>query len=135
MDSDQGERQAPRFPKETPVTVIGRRDSTSRFSGLAVGLSENGFGMRSRDEALGKVSIFGLLRQPVVCRFEIPGVALGEIVGRVIRVEPSRRDLRYLYFLAVEFLEISVKDQVALRGVIESFEMHAHAVPYPGVAD
>lgn len=136
MTDETGEREAPRLGREVPVTLIGRRDPAVRFCGLAVGISENGFGMRSRDEGLGRASVHGLLRQPIVCRFDlsqaVPDVpALGEIVGRVIRVEPSRRDLRYLYFLAVEFLEISNQDTLILRSAIEIYDSQRRSAPYP----
>jgi hypothetical protein len=133
MMSDAGGRESPRLSQAVPVQVIGRRDPSLRFGGVAVGLSENGFGMRARDEALSRSTIEALLRQPVVCRFDLPDVTLGEIAGRVIRIEPSRRDLRYHYFLAVEFLEISAQDQMTLRGLIRSYEERKQTASYPNV--
>lgn len=123
-------------PDETPIAVpvllTGRRDSSIVFSGLAVGLSEDGFGFRSSDQRLGLAAIEALLRQPFRCAFDVPGLKHDEILVRLLRVEASRKDPSHLYFCAVEFMQVTDIDLMTLQTSLPVFSKKRVAAPSIG---
>jgi hypothetical protein len=122
----------PETPIAVPVLFSGRRDESVRFSGIAVGLSEDGFGCRTNDQRLGLAAVEGLLRQPFRVLFDIPGLHHDEILIRLLRIEAARKDPSHLYFIAAEFMQLSDVDMLSLQTALPLFSKKRTAGPVIG---
>jgi len=112
-----------------PVYFRGKREAEFTFEGVAVGLTDNGFGFRSNDQQLGYATIEAILRQAFTVAFAIPGVSTNEIIGRILRVEACRYDPHFLYFGAAEFLQIDDVDNLALQTGLQVYPKHKSSRP------